>query len=1519
MNLAGLSNFTYSGASGTLVLSANSSATAAVTVTLPANAGSISNITVGTLAIAQTGTTTNNNVIESTLNIGQNTTIAANNIQTGSGHGSAGQIQFASNLINPILTLEGISGGVASATTRLTNVLEGQEAGGSSQGVDNINFSGGTVYGNIGTWDVGTVNNVAIQNDQGAWQASFAAGAIDVSTLSLNFFTGAPSLAGTDSSSGTFSQSGGTVIAGTLYVGQMNTNVTNGNSTNTINMAATYNLSGGTLAASSITDIFATTATGNVTNLDKISWTGGIIENFDPALGGHTALSGEVAGNLTIAGSTTNVTAGALSVVLGNGAAVGFFAESGKSITQGNNTSISGGNSSTVLSISGPGTVNLADANTYSGSTALNSGTLNLDFSQAYSPTSNILPSATLLSLNGGALKLSGKASTSNAQAVGNVTLGIGGSSIAMIPSGGSNPLLLTLGNITRSAGATIDFALSGTQSGTNGITTTSALTITNGILTSNGVAFATAGGSDWAITAGSGPSQIEGYSTFGGAGVYATGTGNYTSGNNVRVTNGDSVSGVTVNSLLINTASAGLTLAGNNTIGTGGILVSSAATGATISGGKLLNGNAGKELVIIDNGTLNISSTIADNGGASSLTLSGTGTITVSGANTYTGMTFISGNVAVGNSGAFGAGILNFGQGAAASLNLSGNLAVSSIAGGTSGGGSIVLASNILTVNGNSTNTSYGGVISGTGGLTKSGNGTLNLTGSTQAGGLASTYSGGTIVSGGLLNLTGTGDLGNGTVQINSGGVLEVSSSYGVVAVNSVTVASGGELQIGSNGSNGTYNLLAFPVNVTGTGVGGAGGIFFGNGNTNMFNLAGTVTLGGGTTIRTFGINNTVNLLGGISGTGPLTLSSDAANTASNSFQLGGTLNYSGTTTIAGQSAGETVKLLPGTAFPATTSLSFTFSGNGSVADSTTLDINGTNQTVAGLNGTSNASSLLTITNSGSAATLTVNTSSTSNSYGGVLTGSLGLVKSGSGTLNLTNASSTANTFTGGTVVSAGVLNVNSTGGLPLGTASTNLVTVADGAQLLFTNHGGGVPNIPNNFTLSGNGSGLGALSTFNSGNFQFTGNVTLAADTVMNFNPFGQSGITFSGVISGPGGLTIAATATGSSAVSTVLTNANTYGTGNTTGNLKTTLTSANNGSQAFTTELSTVTNVLPATTTVQFGGTPAGAAGTYNNNVTLLLDGISQTVAGLTTGVTSANTNGYTIQGNSGTLSTLIVNNGSADAFSGTLGSGTAGATNANNLALVKSNSGALSLSAASTYTGGTSVNAGTLRANNASGSATGTGNIAVAALAILGGNGTVSGAVTLASGNGTAETGGIITAGLDASTAGKLTTGAQTWNGGSTYLWKVQNAGTLGASAQTGGNSTTWDRVAVSGNVTVGSAGSPISVGANTPFTIQLSSLTGSQVGSPTPTGNFTTSGTYSWIIGTASTGVIINGTALSTSPAVVTPLSKTSGVSSSDAFALDTSGFNLGTPGNVLPSAHFSSLTQLAPAAETIWC
>jgi autotransporter-associated beta strand protein len=99
--------------------------------------------------------------------------------------------------------------------------------------------------------------------------------------------------------------------------------------------------------------------------------------------------------------------------------------------------------------------------------------------------------------------------------------------------------------------------------------------------------------------------------------------------------------------------------------------------------------------------------------------------------------------------------------------------------------------------------------------------------------------------------------------------------------------------------------------------------------------------------------------------------------------------------------------------------------------------------------------------------------------------------------------------------------------------------------------------------------------------------------------------------------------------------------------------------------------------------------------------------------------------------GSLNLSVGGNNLSTTFSGLIQDG--GMNGGSGGSLTKVGSGTLTLSRANTYTGGTSVSAGSLIISNKSGSGAGTGAVSVSA-GTLGGSGTIAGAVTVGTGSG-----------------------------------------------------------------------------------------------------------------------------------------------------------------------------------------
>jgi outer membrane autotransporter protein len=229
-----------------------------------------------------------------------------------------------------------------------------------------------------------------------------------------------------------------------------------------------------------------------------------------------------------------------------------------------------------------------------------------------------------------------------------------------------------------------------------------------------------------------------------------------------------------------------------------GGTLEVTASFNLATNRGITLLGGSGTIGVTSDN-VLSYGGVIS---GAGSLTKTDTGTLVLSGVNTYSGATTV-------NGGTLAAGAINtlpfqtaltVATGATFDLN---NF-IQSI-GSLAGAGSVTLGTATLITGNDNTNTDFSGVISGLGGLTKVGTGTQTLSG-------ANTYTGATTVNGGSLIVDGS--IASAQTFVNAGGLLGGQGFLGGSLVNSGIVSPGhspGTLTVNGNytqNPNGTLQI---------------------------------------------------------------------------------------------------------------------------------------------------------------------------------------------------------------------------------------------------------------------------------------------------------------------------------------------------------------------------------------------------------------------------------------------------------------------------------------------------------------------------------------------------------------------------------------------------------------------------------------------------------------------------------------------------------------------------------------
>lgn len=444
---------------------------------------------------------------------------------------------------------------------------------------------------------------------------------------------------------------------------------------------------------------------------------------------------------------------------------------------------------------------------------------------------------------------------------------------------------------------------------------------------------------------------------------------------------------------------------AGAATVDADGGVLRAASSGVSLfqnfASGDVTLGAGG--LVIDTNGHDVTIPAILDGSGA--LTKEGTGLLTLSATNTFSGgATLKAGAVAITAAANLGSGAVTMDGG---TLRTTTTLSVNRAMTLLGGGGTLNTASGTLT---------YSGVISGTGALSKSGTGTLILTG-------ANTFTGGANVSAGTLQV-GSGAAGSIAGNIANGGAVIFNRSN-TLSYSGVISGSGSVTKAGS----GTVTLSGVSTYSGGTTV-----------------SAGTLAVGATGAIGT----------GAASVSGILRFESSAsAGSLQITNNLGGQTRFTatssaGSATITNNSAGFTYFLGTSSAGSATINhngSSFTSFEGTPTAENATLNLTSSDSFLDIIGLTSAGISVGSVSGAGNihlgAKSLTLGGLNTSTTLSGVIDGTLGtLVKAGTGTLTLTGA----NTHTGGTTVNAGTLHLASTSGSATGTGS---LLVSAGATL--------------------------------------------------------------------------------------------------------------------------------------------------------------------------------------------------------------------------------------------------------------------------------------------------------------------------------------------------------------------------------------------------------------------------------------------------------------------------------------
>ncbi len=691
---------------------------------------------------------------------------------------------------------------------------------------------------------------------------------------------------------------------------------------------------------------------------------------------------------------------------------------------------------------SGGGTLIMNNANSYDGLTAVNAGVLRIGSNTALGSTAGATTVA-----NGARLELSGGITVTGET----ITINGPANNIGALQSQSGNNVWagdIILGN-------TVNTRI-GAEAGT---------------LTVSGVIDDGANTVDLNVRNNTGVTVLSGVSTYGGATNVLVGLLRIDGGNDRLPTGSVMTIGVNGNTAATfdlngrNQTLAGIANAGtpaNNIITNTGAAVSTLTVNNSVArtfNGNLTNGANALNLTKTGVGVLTLS---GNNGGLTGIVDASGGPIHL-GSDTA-GSASATWNIAAGQTILFNTDIGGAGAHTVSLGALTGD--------GTLRNGGSQAGTTTFSVGGKGTSTTFNGSINNfdadtNTALTKVGGGTLTL-----AGAGVNNYSGLTTINAGALRVAKTSALG--------------------------TTANGAIVNAGRLELSGGVTITGEALTISGD-----GGNFFGalQSQSGDNTWAGSVLLGANDTrIATAGAGNILRVSGVIDdGAGGHSIIVRHESTGG-ILELSGANTYGGATNIFHgivRIAGGDDRL------PTTTSLNFGVPGNAGAFGST-FNLNGFNQTVAGLTSVDTGTpDVIILTNSGATvSTFTVNNAG-ANTFGGVASGNLAIVKGGAGALTFTGV----NTYTGDTTINQGILALSGSGSID----NSPVISIAAGATLDVSAVTGTFNLVPGQ-SLIGDGSITGNAVTdagslispgFSIGTLSFADNLGINGNILIEVDP--------------------------------------------------------------------------------------------------------------------------------------------------------------------------------------------------------------------------------------------------------------------------------------------------------------------------------------------------------------------------------------------------------------------------------